>query len=269
MRNMKKRFSIVLLCALLVFASCAHALSGTEIAVLKIGKADAIIITTAEHAVLIDAGEEEDAEEILTFLASKRIQALDAMIITHFDKDHLGGADGILAGIEVRVVYDADYESDSKQYGEYLSALTAVGVERMRVSKPLELVYGGVQLSLMPTALETEEDNDNSLVISVADAWHTFLFAGDAEEARIDELLAGGIAQHDLLKMPHHGRTKDNLAGFLDAVAPSIAIITDSDKNPADAETLALLSTRGIDTYETRDGDIRVVSSPSGLSVMQ
>ena len=266
---MKKRFSIVFLCALLVFSSCAHALSGTEIAVLKIGKADAIIITTAEHTILIDAGEEEDAEEILTFLASKRIQTLDAMIITHFDKDHVGGADGILEGIEVRMVYDADYESGSKQYGEYLDALNASGVERMRVSQPLELVYGGLQLSLMPAALETQDDNDNSLVISMADAWHTFLFAGDAEEARIDELLADGITPHNLLKMPHHGRMKDNLADFLDAVGPDIAIITDSDKNPADNETLALLSARGIDTYETRDGDIRVISSSSGLSVMQ
>ena len=62
----------------------------------SIGKADATLIYTAESAVLIDAGEDEDAAEILRFMQRKGIDKLDAFIITHYDKDHVGGADGIL-----------------------------------------------------------------------------------------------------------------------------------------------------------------------------
>lgn len=267
---MKKRSLIsILLCALLAYAGCAHAFSGSIVSVLRIGKADAIIITNGSNAILIDAGEEDDIDEILEFFAEKRINAIDMMIITHFDKDHVGGADGVLHGIRVNAVYDAGYESDSKQYGEYLDALQATGVPRTRVLETTEMRLGALTLTLMPAGQPADDDNNNSLVIAMDDGFHTFLFAGDAEEQRIDELLLSAIGQYDFLKMPHHGRMKTNLDALLDQVSPQIAVITDSDKNPADTETLALLAGRGIDTYETRDGDIHVTSSQSGLFAVQ
>lgn len=266
---MKRIVPFLLCCALLAFACSAHALSGTEVAILRIGKADAIIITNAHHAILIDVGEPEDAEEILEYLQNKRVTSLDMMIITHFDRDHVGGAGDVLAEIPVGAVYDADYERDSNHYDRYVEAIAAVQVPRHRVTAEQVIELQGLTLTLLPTALDVENDNDLSLVVSMADPWHTFFFAGDAEEARIDELLEQGLAHHDMVKMPHHGRAKDNMATFLDALSPEIAVITDSDKNPADAETLALLGARGISTYETRDGDIRIFSSQSGLSVMQ
>lgn len=259
----------LLVCLFLLASTFAHALSGTEINVLRIGKADAIIITTASHVVLIDAGEEEDAGEILTHLWLRGIDAIDVMIITHYDKDHVGGADGVLLGIPVSAVYDAAYESDKAQYLEYLDALEETGVPRHRAAQPETLTLGSLTLHLLPTALETDNDNDLSLVVSMADPYHTFLFAADAQEARIAELMEGGIGAHDVLKMPHHGRTKDNLEAFVTRVAPSIALITDSKKNPADEETLAMLSALGIETYRTLDGDIRIISGPSGLIVSQ
>lgn len=262
--------TILLCCALLAsWAGCAHALSGTEITFLRIGKADAIIITTSEHTVLIDAGEDDDDREILAFLESRRVDVIDVMIITHYDKDHVGGAAGVLDGIRVGAVYDANYESDSKPYDGYVKAMKANGVPRFRVTQQLSFDLGSLHITLMPTALETEEDNDNSLVVAMTDGHHSFLFAADAEEARLDELMRGGIGQFDLLKMPHHGRGKDNLEAFVQRVAPKIAIITDSDKNPADAPVLRLLEAMDIDVYETRDGDITAVSGEQRISVIQ
>lgn len=270
MRLMKKVPSIlVLLCALLAYATGALALSGTEIAVLKIGKADAIVIMTGSHTVLIDAGEEEDAQEILSFFAERAIKTVDVMIVTHFDKDHVGGAAGVLSGIRVGVLYDADYEGSGRLYDAYEQAVKASGVPRFRVSEPLWVEWDELSFAMLPTALETDSDNDNSLVIAMADAWHTFLFAADAEEARIDELLAGGLDRYDVLKMPHHGRDKTNMAAFLQAVSPQIALITDSDKNPAEDAVLQRLRNLPVDTYQTRDGDIRVLSGAGGLTVLQ
>ncbi len=271
-----------ILCVLMVFftmllVGCAQASGETEVLVLKIGKADAIIIMAEGHAVLIDAGEAEDGEEILQKLAERNIRSLDAMIITHYDKDHVGGADAVLEGIPVQAVYDADYECDNnEQYEEYLEAIQATGVPRYRVSQKVSISSGSLSFTLMPTdfsapaqSQQEEIDNDQSVVISLTDGSHTFFFAGDAEETRIEELLSNGISPHDVLKMPHHGRMKKNLAAFLDAVAPSAAIITDSDKNPAEDEVLGLLSERGIATYETRNGDILIISGKSGLSINQ
>lgn len=256
-------------CLVLALAAGAFALSGTEINVLRVGKADAILITTSTHVVLIDAAEEEDALEILGHLFLRNIKAIDVMIITHYDKDHVGGADGVLRGIPVGAVYDADYESEKTQYLEYLDALAETGVPRHRVSEPVTLTLGSLTLSLMPSQLETDNDNDLSVAVSMADPYHTFFFAADAEEARIDELLAAGIGPHDVLKMPHHGRTKENLDAFVERIAPKIALITDSNKNPADDETLEILRNHGVETYEAKDGDIRILSGPSGLTGYQ
>lgn len=272
---MRKPFALFLALFALLLTGCAQASAETEVLVLKIGKADVILITSGEYAVLIDAGEAEDGEEILQKLATRNINSLDAMIITHFDKDHVGGADTVIEGIVVAAVYDANYEADSKQYKEYLAAIQATGIPRCRVSQDLTLSFGELSLAILPTALpsvaqgDMEIDNNQSVVVSMTDGNQSFFFAGDAEEARIEELLSNGISPHDVLKMPHHGQMKDNLALLLDAIRPSVAIITDSDKNPADNEVLNLLEEKKIKIYETRFGDILITSDKTGMGVVQ
>lgn len=266
---MRKSFIVLMLGLCLFLPSVAGAVSGSELTVLKVGKADAIVLQSSGYVILIDTGEDEDSREILDFLKKRKISRLDAMIVTHYDKDHVGGADGVLQAMDVQVLYDANYEADSDDYREYLAAIAACGVDRVRVTAPLTLAFGQLTLRLLPTLLDTDSDNDNSLVLCASDGLHTFLFAADAEEARTDELLAEGIGHHDVLKLPHHGRYKENLAALLDAVSPEFALITDSDKNPAAEETLRLLEDRGIDTYQTREGPISVLSGKGGITVRQ
>lgn len=265
----KRAFVLLLAVALLAVGGCARAAVDTEVVIFKIGQADAILITSGGHAVLLDAGEDEDAAEILSHLKQRNIPALDAMIITHFDKDHVGGADGVLLGIPVKALYDADYEGKGKQYEPYLRAIEAAGVPRTRVSEETALSFGPLSFTLLPSELSTESDNDLSLAVLMTDGYHRFFFAGDAEEARIDELLEGELSPCDVLKMPHHGRYKQNLPALLDALSPRHAVVTDSDKNPAEAKTLSLLEGRGIQTRATRDGDVLIVSNEKGITVSQ
>lgn len=266
---MKRIAYVAAFCFLFTIAGCAKAAQATEVVVFKIGQADAILLFSGAHTVLIDAGEKEDGEEILEFLKQRRVEALDMMIITHFDKDHVGGADTVLAGIPVHAVYDADYESKSKQYLEYLEAIEASGVPRYRVASDVALSVGELKLLVMPTALLTAGDNDRSLVIHARDAWHGYLLMGDAEDARIEELLAAGVPDVDVIKMPHHGRYHQNLSALLDAAKAGVAVITDSEKNPAAAETLLLLNQFGTDTYQTQNGNIHIVGDEVGITVSQ
>lgn len=268
---MRRRVLYCLLacCMLLAPTGCAKGERPTELTVLKVGKADAIIIATKGYTILMDAGEEEDAAEILKYLDKAGIRSIDVMVITHYDKDHVGGADGVLRGIPVLAVYDADYESDSREYYEYLYAIEQTAAPRTRVKEATALTLGSLTLTLMPTAIKEGDDNDNSLCASLRDPWHSVFFAADATEARIDELLREGLGEHDVLKMPHHGRYEKNLDDLVTAINPRLAIITDSDKNPAAKKTLELLSAREIYTCSTRDGNIHVYSEKQGLSVEQ
>lgn len=61
------------------------------VAVLDVGKADCILIEeSAGGAMLIDTGTRESAARILDFLQSRGIDALETLLLTHMDKDHIG-----------------------------------------------------------------------------------------------------------------------------------------------------------------------------------
>ena len=77
------------------------------------------------HAVLIDTGENGDGDELADWLTERGVERLDLMILTHHDKDHIGGADAILERFSVDAVRMPAYESTSKQYQQLAKALTA------------------------------------------------------------------------------------------------------------------------------------------------
>ena len=114
-----------------------------------------------------------------------------------------------------------------------------------------------------------EGDNDFSLVMSITHGENTFLFAGDAEEGRLPELLSEFGKQYDFLKVPHHGKHNKVTQLFINTVKPQYAVITDSDKNPAENKTVSLLETAKAEIYSTKDGDVSVVSNGTEIIINQ
>lgn len=260
---MRRKIFVAIVAALLALCSaCSQKKAELELSVLRIGAADCIILISGEHAVMIDAGEDDDGAEITSYLVKKGVTALDCLVLTHFDKDHIGGADAVLASVQVKRVLMPDYEKDGKQYEQLTDALAAANIVPEALTADTSFSLGDMQFSVRvphKTAYAAG-DNDFSLVTMLTFGEKRFLFAGDAEAERLSELLAEGGLACDVLKMPHHGRMNENTAAFLDACAPGRVIITDSDKSPAEAELLELLAERNIDVFQTKDGNIRVVS---------
>ena len=140
--------------------------SGVKVTFFDVGKGDAILVETAHHAVLIDSGYDDTKEIILDYMEKQEISSLDYLVITHFDKDHVGGADWILRRVETRSVLQPDYESDSAQYREYVEAAREREVPVISVTNTMELSLDGVDFLVYPPQKKSyEEDNDFSLVI--------------------------------------------------------------------------------------------------------
>ena len=96
-----KRFLHILILGLLllstVFVCFAQADDELfQITVLDVGKGDCILVQTGENIVMIDTGYKETAEDVLKYLSDHNITGLDALIISHFHKDHVGGGAAIL-----------------------------------------------------------------------------------------------------------------------------------------------------------------------------
>jgi len=266
----KWKIVFVTLCLLFFGISCAAA-GELELVFMNAGKADACLLKTADSTVLIDTGKNKFGKEIVSLLEENGIDEIDVLFITHFDKDHVGGADKVLETVKVHQVYEPAYVSDSKQYVQYREALEAAGVKAETLSRNIAFELDGVSY-LVDVANQSyygeDEENDFSLVISIRHGENTFLFAGDAENPRLSELLNEGVGPHDLLKVPHHGKAEKLSASFFDAVRPSVSIITSDEEELEEDGVVYALKQYG-QIWLTRLGAVTVTSDGRSLTAVQ
>lgn len=288
----KKRIIAVgiLLAALAAVWLGVRQLSGTEqithpaltITALPVGKADALILKTDDWAAMIDTGEERDGSYIRETLEAAGIDHLNLLLVTHFDKDHVGSAAELLETVGADQVLMPDYEGTRPEYAAFLSALEAhleTEVQRITGTETLEIPAGSVNTSLTIYAADDpaeirdtdgEYDNDMSLVAKVICGEKQFLFTGDIEKTRIRQMLDSGVDwTADWIKMPHHGRYQKKVEKLLEAVNPFYAVICDGGDHLAEEETLDALKKRQIKAWETADGTVVTITDGKNIKVRQ
>ena len=252
--------------------SVTETLSGTDLTVVcfQAGKADAFLLITPNSTVLIDCGEKGFGRTILAELEARGIEQLDCMIITHFDQDHVGGAARIINNFPVSRILQSNSPKDSEEYEKYVKAVKSAGIEPETVRENLSFVLDGVSYAVNPprkSNYNSDDSNNSSLIISVENGQNRLLFTGDAEDERLEEFLASGdCGTCDFLKMPHHGRWHEPLLLLVEATSPRYALITSSDDEPEDTETLELLEAFGVETFLTRTGQVLVHSDGTTLT---
>ena len=278
---MKRLTAVVaVLAALLPLVGCSFdvgpELSPLTVTLLKVGKADAIVVLSDAYALLIDDGEEDDGDEIAEFLQEHQIAEIDAMIITHFDQDHVGGADTVLEEVPVKTVYVPDYESTHPEYLEFLDAVNRTDTNVQRLTTPVSFRFGDADVLIEPPASyeipdsAADFDNNFSLITTIQHGDNRLVFMGDAEKQRIRQWLADSQPEScEFLKVPHHGIYNKALAELFETLKPQYAVICSSEKNPAERKTLELLKQDCPAVFETKDGNVTVISNGSTLEVQQ
>lgn len=252
------------------------------ITALPVGKADALILKTDSWAAMIDTGEERDGSYIRETLEAAGIDHLNLLLVTHFDKDHVGSAAELLETVGADQVLMPDYEGTRPEYAAFLSALEVhpeTEVQRITGTETLEIPAGSVNTSLTIYAADDpaeiqdtdgEYDNDMSLVAKVTCGEKKFLFTGDIEKTRIAQMLdSGDDWKADWIKMPHHGRYQKKVEKLLEAVNPFYAVICDEEDQPAEEETLDALKKRQIKEWETADGTVVTITDGKNIKVRQ
>lgn len=245
--------------------------------ILKTGKSDAIVLQSEGHTILLDAAESDDAKKVIGFLQESQITTVDYLIITHFDKDHIGTAPKILETFQVQHVLLPDYQGSIAEYADLMTALDNFGITPEYVTNSTELSFGTAQIRIDPPLVtdveylsKTVEDFDNtlSLISTVTCGEKKLLLTGDADRRRLEEWLeTAQVEDCDFLKVPHHGKFNSALENLIEAVHPQYAGITCSKKNPANDSTIDLLKQYGVDIYQTIDGNITVVTDGSRMDV--
>lgn len=265
MRTFSKKLLAGTLGMLLLFLSgCGNAAKLTVV-FPKIGSADTAVLMTKDATVVIDTGESGDAEELLEILSDNHRDTVDLLVISHYDKDHVGGAAELLEHCTVKRVIGSTSPKVSDETADYYAALAELGLTEEVLSESLSLELDGMELTILPpqeAVYEQDQSNNSSTVVIVQFGETSMFFAGDAMAERMAELapaLEG--AAFDLIKVPHHGRDTDATASLLPCFkTDAAAIITSSKKEPEDQSVMDLLATSGVTVYRTLDGTVTVTS---------
>ena len=281
MMVMKKSILTIIILLVCILCGCQNQVNKSEeinsvtgefsFTVLKAGQADAILLHTQNHNIVIDCGEKDDGDKIVEYLANNNISEINHMFITHFDKDHIGGFPYVIENINVKNVYAPNYEGKNTEYIKYLESIKENQMSVTELSEDTSFLIDDVlfEISVPKRKTYSEGDNDFSMVISVTHGGNTFLFAGDAEKERLVEVMGEFGNRYDFLKVPHHGKYNKNTKRFIMTVKPIYSVICDSDKNPAENEVISILQSVGSEIYSTRNGNVYVSSNGKEITIVQ
>lgn len=250
------------------------ATDNVTITAFNVGKADALVVQTANSVTVIDTGNKGDGKDIEKFLTAQGIDSIDTLIITHFDKDHVGGAARLVNRMNIGTIYVPDYVSTAEDYLSFIEKTQEKEQEVTVVPKREVLEWTADDASFTLYACNEDdygkdEENDFSLCLYMKHGNNTFLFAGDAENARLSELIELGLGTVDFLKFPYHGNYMSTTEAFLDAFQPKVTVVCCSEKEYADPSTVETLEKRGIETYYTNDSTVTIVSDGTSLTCSQ
>ena len=228
--------TLLMVLSSLIMTSCSNTVENNNFSIyfFNAGKADSCVISDGEHNIMIDTGESTLTADILSYFSQNKITKLDCLIITHFDKDHVGSASAIIENIAVDTVFQSNVPKDSEYYTAYLNALEKKDITPTTVSGNYDLTLGEmtIQINGSQTVYEKNESNNSSLITSLFYGDTSFIFMGDAQNDRLKDFIAQNSNTYDFVKIPYHGNYQKQLDNLLKSINPQYAVITSSKEEP-------------------------------------
>lgn len=259
MRN-KIFLSILIIISLLIGCDKKSLLS---IHMIDVGQGDSILVQTPTNKnILIDGGDEDSENIIISYLRQKRIKTIDIIIATHPDSDHIGSLDNIIKKFNVNSIYMPEQSTDSEAYQNLINSCTDKNLSIQHLYKNDVLnIDNNINIYVLRPSYIQEESNLNSIVFKLTFNDNSFLFMGDAEEENEKEILHSfKLNNINFIKIGHHGSNSSSSLEFIKKISPDIAAISCGYKNQyghPHREVINNLKQNHVSIYRTdRIGDI-------------
>ncbi len=203
-----------------------------ELLAADIGQGNAVIVRTANHTLVYDAGprysrESDAGHRVLVPLLRAYGERVDTLLLSHRDADHTGGAAAVLA-MQPQAALLSSIEPDHE-----LQTLRPA----TRCEAGQRWQWDGVQFEVLHPQPgdygHNLKSNAISCVLRITNGAQTALLAGDIEQAQEAQLVVTQPEKlkADVLLVPHHGSKTSSSAVFLEAVQPRLALLQTGFRN--------------------------------------
>ncbi len=227
-----KILSIVLLSPLIFASPSMTSKNELRLTTLDVGQGLAVVVEVNDQVIVYDTGpkfgKSFNAGEavVIPYLRHRGINYIDKLIVSHGDKDHSGGLQGILANIKVEELvstYNEEYKHSN------LSTCAAGDEWRWG-----ETYFKYLHPPKEPNSSVKRSTNNSSCVLYINHPSGSILLTGDIEKSVEKQLLETytQLLDVDILIAPHHGSNSSSTNRFIHAVSPKYVIFATGYRNP-------------------------------------
>jgi len=259
-----------------------------ELIILDVGQGDAIAVRTPRARwVLIDTGpsggdDDPSAHPVVRALRRRGARRLEALVLTHPDLDHIGGAAAVLSSLAVGVVIDPARPSPKRPYVELLELARERGIPWGGWRAGDQWTLDGVSFHVLAPGKQLSdrdtESNASSLVIHVRYGAFDALLTGDAP-ADVEVDISGSVGSDlELLKVGHHGSDTSTDSLMLARLAPQLSVVSvgrrnryghpspsDTDAGPSWTSRTSRGTMRAPHNHRTQEGTHALLHWPASI----
>lgn len=236
-----------------------------SILMCDVGQGDAVLVRSDSAIALIDTG--PDPALVSACLDGVGISRVDLLVLTHFDKDHVGGSEAVIGRVGSVLHGPTDGRADERLLAEFGEA----GAQVVPAEEGMSGLLGAARWSVLwPRASALfPAGNDSSVTVSIEGGGvPRSLFLGDlsADPQRILRTSVRDIVE--VVKVSHHG-SADQDPGLYDQIAPRVALIGVGAENTyghPTATTLGMLQGSAVGRTD-QDGIVAVVGEGDALAL--
>ena len=219
---------------ILAFAVDSKGETGLKVYFLDVGQGDSIFIETENKMqILVDGGPDNRVIQKLSEVMPFWDRTIDLVVLTHTDRDHIGGLPEVLKRYKVKGIIETGIECEKPEClaWEELKGKEKAANILVKLGDSVILDENTRILILNPfdsmADKKVSKTNNTSVVAKLIYGQYSVLLTGDIEKQIEEKLVLAGVdIDTDYLKLPHHGSKTSSTEEFLDKTSPLLAFIS-------------------------------------------
>ena len=254
-----------------------------QIHIIDVGQAESILIVQDGFTMLVDSGDNFTGDDVVKYIKNLGIDKIDIFSLTHFHRDHAGGAHKIISSLDVKKIVCHKFSdlstmqerfwyidmSISRSIRETFGSMSIFMESACENNKLKNFDVGDAKVYTLSQNNDAVNVNNKSIVFKLVYGDFSMLFMADAESEVEKELLEEDAdLSADVLKIGHHGSKTSTTDEFLDKVNPKYAVVScgnGNDYNHPYGAVTKRFEDKNIPLYRTDElGDIVITVKDDG-----